>query len=166
MFKVKFCVAALFALLLFGATAFAQESKGGIPAGPDEKTLAAARHLLELTGVSKLGQQIWPTMFDALKRSQPAIPESAWDEIDNEFRAFFSSNEFLDPIAGVYARHFSEDELKQLTAFYETPLGKKMVSSLPDITRECMSIGGSIGRDVMQRAMERLKQKGYKPVTD
>ncbi|MGH9763213.1 MAG: DUF2059 domain-containing protein [Blastocatellia bacterium] len=38
-------------------------------------------------------------------------------------------NEFLDPIAAVYARHFSEDELKRLAAFYEIPPGKKMVSS-------------------------------------
>jgi uncharacterized protein len=166
MIKAKHCPVVLFVLLSFGAAAFAQGSDGGSQTSPDEKTIAAARHVLDLTGAAKLGEQLWPTMFEALKRTQPSVPESAWEEIDREFRSYFSSDEFLNSIATVYARHFNEDELKQLAAFYETPLGKKVVQNLPEIGQECFSVGASAGRDLTQRALERLKGKGYKIVAD
>lgn len=169
MAKLRLCVSALFLVLAFEAGVFAQESKSGAPIPPpqpDDKTLAAARHVLDLTGAVKLGQQIWPPMFEAMKRTQPHVPDSAWTEIDNEFRSYFSSDEFLNSIAAVYARHFTEEELKQLAAFYETPLGKKVIGSLPAIYQECFSVGASAGRDLVQRALERLKEKGYQVVTD
>ena len=33
----------------------------------------------------------------------------------------------------IYDKHFSEEELQQLVAFYESPLGKKVASVLPEI---------------------------------
>lgn len=138
---------------------------GGAPA-VDPKAIIAARHVLDLTGAAKIGNQIWPRMLELLKQSQRGIPDKAWDEIDHEFQSYFSSDDFLNSIAEVYARHFSEDELKQLAVFYETPLGKRVVESLPAISQECMSIGATAGADAAQRALRRLQEKGYKPVTD
>jgi hypothetical protein len=40
-------------------------------------------------------------------------------------------NEMLDVVAKVYARHFTEQELKDLVVFYKTPLGQKWAREEP-----------------------------------
>jgi uncharacterized protein len=169
MLKFRFGATAFFLVLFFGVNALAQQDRGGIPVpapAPDPKTLAAARRVLEATGASKMVQGLWPSVFETMKQSQPSIPEDAWESIDREFRAFFSSDEFLSQIATIYAGSFTEDELTQMAAFYETPLGKKIVAKMPEVTTQCFQLGAEAGRDLAERALKRLKDRGYKITTD
>lgn len=36
----------------------------------------------------------------------------------------------------LYIRHFNEQEMRELIAFYESPLGKKVVESMPQLTAQ------------------------------
>lgn len=164
----KFGGLALLAIFFVGTSAFAQQPQGGVP-GPapaDVKRMAAARHVLDVTGAASMGEKIWPTMMQNLKKSYPSIPEEAWKSVDHDFRAFFSSDDFLNRIATVYAEAFTEDELSQLAAFYETPVGKKSVEKTPEITLKCFQIGAQAGQEIMEKALKSLRDKGYKTETD
>jgi hypothetical protein len=52
-----------------------------------------------------------------------------------------ATTEIIVPmVVSVYAKHFSEEDLNQLIAFYESPLGKKAASVLPDIDAESQNL--------------------------
>lgn len=47
----------------------------------------------------------------------------------------------MDKLYPVYAKHFSIDEVKQLTAFYKSPLGAKTLTEMPQVINETMATG-------------------------
>ena len=47
----------------------------------------------------------------------------------------------MDKVYPVYAKHFTIDEIKQLTAFYKSPLGTKTLTEMPQVVAETMNTG-------------------------
>lgn len=91
----------------------------------------------------------------------PDVPADFWTDFQKEC----DSNTFIDMIVPVYEAHFSDDEVKQLIAFYESPIGKKLAAAQPLIVQESMTVGQKWGRQVGQRVMQRLQEKGIKHST-
>ena len=162
---MKGSLASITVLIILCATMPAPgQNKGGIP-GPDAPVspskAAAIRHLLDLTGSSKLSKQIMDELFSVLKGSSTQVPSSLWDELHAEYDTDLESGKLIDMIVPIYSRAFSEDEIKELVKFYESPIGKKVSSSLPQILRESMAVGQQWAGEVMKRIQTRLKEKGY-----
>ncbi|MGI4805246.1 MAG: DUF2059 domain-containing protein [Janthinobacterium lividum] len=44
----------------------------------------------------------------------------------------------------VYASEFSESEIKQLTKFYQSPLGKKLIEKTPELMQKGMLVGKQV----------------------
>ncbi|HEY6328519.1 MAG TPA: DUF2059 domain-containing protein [Blastocatellia bacterium] len=168
MSALKFGLFAILATLVIGTSSLAQQAQGGVPGPsiPDAKRMAAARHVLDVTGAAGMGEKIWPTMMQNLKQSFPSIPEEAWKSVDHDFRAFFSSDDLLNRIATIYAEAFDEEELNQLAAFYQTPAGKKFIEKTPEITLKSFQVGSQAGQEMMEKALKSLREKGYKVETD
>ncbi|TFW18879.1 DUF2059 domain-containing protein [Duganella callida] len=53
-------------------------------------------------------------------------------------------DEIIDQTVPIYARNFSADELKQIAAFYRTPVGQKMLANMPKLMGEGMQVGQQI----------------------
>ena len=64
-------------------------------------------------------------------------------------------DEILAETVPLYARTFTADEIKQITAFYRTPVGAKMLASMPQL----MSQGMQMGQQVVMRRIGPLMQK-------
>ena len=58
------------------------------------------------------------------------------------------SGELTELIVNVWASHFNVEELEQLRAFYETPVGQKSVRELPVTMEEARKAGADWGRQV------------------
>jgi len=75
------------------------------------------------------------------------------------------AGEFTDVLATVYAANFTAQELQDMTAFYRTPTGQKMLERLPTVMQQSMQLGQTygkkIGDEVMQRMIEELRKKGH-----
>ena len=65
----------------------------------------------------------------------------------------------LDESARIYARHFSEKDLRGLIAFYQTPLGSKLIGQLPQVTREITQLSAELASNMMVRVVEELKKQ-------
>lgn len=67
-------------------------------------------------------------------------------------------------IAAVYARHFTVGELREMIAFYESPIGRKVTESLPAVGQESMQVGMGWAMkrmpEVQRKIQERLKAEG------
>ncbi|NDJ22220.1 DUF2059 domain-containing protein [Nostoc sp. B(2019)] len=160
--KIKLLVPAivLSIVTIFHGVAFAQTPKN--PTAPTNNTQEIEktnniRQLLKITGSENLSRQIMLQLVDSLKPQYPQVPQKAWDT----FLAELKPNELMNELIPVYAKYFTNEDIKQMIAFYETPLGKKTISVLPQISQESAEIGQKYGIAAAKRALQKLEAEGY-----
>ena len=140
---------------------------------PSPEAMAAARDLAGLISqdtikdmATRLTAQIWPRIELALKAKQSITPAQA-DDLRKEFvriEVEFISKVMADtPI--IYARHFTAAELRELLAFYHTPLGQKSLKAMPEVTAEAMALVLPHMKDlqtqVLRAFVKAVKQRGF-----
>lgn len=113
--------------------------------------------LLEMTGSGKIGVQIMENMIVTFKRSAPTVPSEFWDDFMKDVKA----ETLIDMIIPVYAKHYTDEDVVQLIAFYKTPLGKKVTEKLPLISQESYVLGAEWGKKLGEQAVKKLTEKGY-----
>jgi len=101
----------------------------------------AVTEYLKIQGVSTtLGDQMTYAMADQMLGAVAAsgveindtVQEIVLAETRKQFGSRFSDIEFLtDLYAPIYAEHFSETEMRQLIAFWDSPIGKKSIKLNP-----------------------------------
>ncbi len=74
-------------------------------------------------------------------------------------------SELIDATARIYASHFTEQELKDMLAFYQSPLGKKMIVEEPKALDESMQNAATwadnLSEDVMAKMRAEMKKRGH-----
>jgi uncharacterized protein len=154
----------LFSLLVILSAPLARAQ---VPPAPD--ALAAAK---ELVVTIHLDEQFSAVLPGIIKNLKPSIVQGR-SEVDRQYDALvpimlggFKAriSELSDAAAIVYARNFSTEDLRALTAFYRTPLGQRLLQKLPTVTQEIMLVGGKFGKsvaeDMQKRMIEELRKKG------
>lgn len=116
------------------------------------------RRLLVLMGSADLGKQVVEQMFAEFKKAAPNVPEEFWDGMLDEL----DPQGFVEMTVPIYDRHFTQDDIRQLIAFYETPVGRKLTAKLPAITQEAMAAGQKWGEEIAQRVVTRLQAQEQK----
>jgi hypothetical protein len=61
-----------------------------------------------------------------------------------------------------YEKYFTHADIKELIRFYESPIGKKLISVQPKIMQECMVAGQEWGRKLGEKVAKKLQEQGYK----
>lgn len=115
------------------------------------------RKVMEISGAGVNGVQVMETMVGQFKQALPDVPDEFWKEAMKEV----SADALIDLIVPIYDKHFTHAEIKQMIAFYETPVGKKLSTTLPLITQEAMAAGQKWGEEIGQNVVEKLRKKGY-----
>jgi hypothetical protein len=120
---------------------------------------ADIRRLLEATGTTTLMQQVMDNMQKSLKpvltNSFPPgeYREKLVDLFFEKFRSKLDSKRLLDLAVVRYDEQFSDEDIKGLISFYETPLGQKAVSALPKLTAELQQDGQTLGQQTGRDSM-------------
>ena len=114
------------------------------------------RRLLVLTGSDKLAEQIMDQMMATL--DEDGSDKGFWDG----FRAEIDTEELIRMTIPIYDKHLTHDEIKGLIAFYQTPLGAKLIEKLPAIAQDSMLVGMKWGEEVAERAMAKLEERRKK----
>jgi hypothetical protein len=74
-------------------------------------------------------------------------------------------SELVDAAARIYASHFTEQELKDLLAFYQSPLGKKAIAEEPKALDESMNYAGTwadnLSLQVIDSMRAEMKKRGH-----
>lgn len=131
---------------------------------PKEKraTVAEIKRLLAATNALATGKEIVTSVLDGLSTALPEVPDSVWKEL----RVSVDWNEITDSLIPIYRRQFDQKEIKKLTKFYESDLGKKFVAAQPTLIKESMDICESIALDFEKRMTAKLAEKGYRSQSD
>ena len=143
-------------------------------ASPEAHNEAAA--LTEMIGVSKQGQQLIgmmrqqivqlvmragakPPAGDPTKPPELMKGEDAVKIVDELIMPDFVAQQadLTNQIIDVWANNFSIDDIKALRAFYQTPLGQKLIATLPAVTDQGMRAGQAWGQRVYQVSIQKNK---------
>jgi uncharacterized protein len=135
----------------------------------DADRLAAAKELMEITGSAKQFDVILPLIMQQIENAFVQLKPEHADAIKEIFKLASSKfterkQEAFDQVSVVFAERFTAGELKEIIAFYKTPIGAKLIKAQPEIAQKSMAIGQAwgrkIGQDVEQEVRAQLKQRG------
>jgi uncharacterized protein len=129
--------------------------------GVDSAKVVAIRRLLDVMGARASMAAVMQTRMDMLKRQMPDVPAEFWTQLMAEAKG----EELINLVIPIYDQHYSIEEIKALTTFFESPTGRKFVAEQPAMLRESMAVGAAWGREAGARIMKKLEDAGYKPPT-
>ena len=136
-----------------------QEQASKSSAKVDREKEAAIRKLFEIQGTQKSMAQVIAGMTENMKPmlSKMLPPGDYQDKLIplffEKFQSKLKTDDLLDLIIPIYDKYLSKEDIDGLAQFYQTPLGKKMISVLPQVLIEsqtaAMNMGEQIGRQSM-----------------
>ncbi|MBC7452621.1 MAG: DUF2059 domain-containing protein [Massilia sp.] len=92
---------------------------------------------------------------EAMAKASREIPQAAV-----AMGAIFNDPALMEELVAefvpLYARHFTAVEIRQLAAFYKTPVGTKMMALTPQISGEAMQISQRIMSPRVSAAIEKV----------
>jgi hypothetical protein len=118
---------------------------------PSAEALTAARELVSVVSnstsvelVANLTRQAWPQLEASLRSRNPKIDAATLVELRTQFERLHivAVREALNDAIPVYARHFTAEEMRAISAFYRTPAGMKAMAVMPRITTELFASMG------------------------
>jgi uncharacterized protein len=122
-------------------------------AQPSQDRIAAAHDLLEAAGQQAIMEGAMEVMLQAQLESNPELRE-----FEPVLREFFSRylnwNLLRDGYARIYAERFTTQELREITAFFRTPTGRKMALETPAMMQE----GGRLGEQAVENNIAELQR--------
>ena len=124
--------------------------------------MAAAREYLEVVNIQKVAATGAETMMEQQIDSNPQMaPYRA--AMMSWAREIFASDEARDAFSRLYAEEFTEAELRELTAFFRTPLGKRLADSQTSMARRGSELGRKLAEAHQGDLMARLAAVKVKP---
>jgi uncharacterized protein len=115
------------------------------------------KKLMDVTGSGKMGVQVVQSLMPSFQRAHPAVPQQFWDD----FAKAVKPEDLVDLVVPIYDKYYSEEDIDQIIAFYNSPVGKKMISTLPMVMQESMAAGQTWGKQLADKVAQELKEKGY-----
>jgi hypothetical protein len=147
--NLRFSIAGLILLLCLMPAVMAQ---GGLTLAKEKNI----RKLLAMTDASGIFKRSLESQIGMMKKTSTQVPSKYWDELLKEVDA----DKFIELLLPIYDKHFSNEELEGIIAFYETPVGKKLVSTLPQVMEESGAAGAIYGQEVAARVIKRMQAEG------
>ena len=141
--------AVVFTMAMFTGLASAEE--------PTPAAVAVAKELIVLKGSTQLWDAVVPGVIEQVK----AVFMQAQLRTEYAPRA----SQLVDQVAQLYARTFTEQELKDALTFYKSPLGRKIVNEEPKVLddgfRRIQQWANKFSEEVMSKMRAEMKKKGY-----
>ena len=153
--------AALLSLMLIAAPVQAQEPSAG--------HLAAARELMDTTGVLNPVNELIPTFTDQIRKQNLTRPELSKD-LEDVLKAIqpemqLQRQQVTNVVSRTYAKWMTEAELKEVAAFFKTPAGVKYVQTQPvvldDLVKEMHTWTQELAEYMMVRVRAEMSKRGH-----
>jgi len=97
----------------------------------------------------------------AYRKQYTSVPEEVWKTITSDLKKDFGPDRLGKTLAPIYANHFTDGEIRQLTAFFRSPVGRKWVAVMPEIQRETYNVGDGYGYLMGEQVNKILIAKGF-----
>jgi len=138
---------------------------------PSPAALKMAGEISKLTGADEVFAPLIPGVIEQARlffvQQNPTLTNDA-TAVANDLRKEYEPRlqEVYSKVTQIYASHFSEQELKDILAFYTSPAGKKLLAEQPKVVDESLKFAqewsASLSDEVIGKMREGLKKKGHK----
>ena len=150
---MKFRIAVLLTVVLMCTSLFAQN----VTSSADAKHQKIVT-LIKMTGTPDVMVTAIRQQIHLAKKTLP-LPPKAQDDFETEFLNEIKVDDLVQLVVPVYDKYYTEAEIDQLTAFYKSPLGQKMVASLPMMMQETSKAGATLGAQIGVRVGQKIEAK-------
>lgn len=103
-----------------------------------------------------------PRLDAAAKQARLAEMEKRLPAATAAIRTLFRdpavTDEILEAMVPVYARHYTLDEVRQLSAFYKTPVGHKSLVVMPQLMAESMAVSNQVLGPRLNKLMQSISK--------
>jgi hypothetical protein len=162
-FSLAVFIAALFCAGISPFKAQAQQ--------PSPAAIAIAREMVIVKGAAAMTQPLAFGVIESAKDGFVPTNPNLMRELNEVATALHKeldakgNNEALDQLARAYANRFTEQELKDLVAFYKTPLGQKLTREEPVALQEglqnAQNWADTFSKTVIARIRTEMQKKGH-----
>jgi uncharacterized protein len=137
-------------------------------AAPSANAVAMAKEIITLkaVGFDTIGPSVVEKAKAVFLGANPLLGKDL-NEIATKLRADYAPR-FAEPLntaAKTYASKFTEPELKELLAFYRSPIGKKVVVQEPEILQQSMAIvdrwAEDLSQEIIIKMRAEMKKRGH-----
>ncbi|HEX3503892.1 MAG TPA: DUF2059 domain-containing protein [Xanthobacteraceae bacterium] len=169
----RYLAATLFGLALIGVAHPAVAQTTSPPASapqPSPGALLLAKQIVQVKNVKAVFDPIIPGVVKKTRdlflqtnfMYQKDIDEVAFN-VEKQYAPRVT--ELVDASARIYATHFTEQELRDLLAFYQSPLGQKALAEEPKVLDQSMVFAGTwadnLSSEIIQAMRVELKKRGH-----
>lgn len=133
LFQVIMCVIALFALI---SPSSAQDNQDKTVT---EEYKSALKKIMEISGTSTTTDDLFPKLLSVMKLNAPEKDEAYWNEFAKKWKEKIG-NRVIEICAPVYQKHLTLEDLKAVTDFYDSPVGKRYKEGTVSVMREAMPL--------------------------
>lgn len=156
------------ALCLAGNAAHARQASPPPPAAaskasPETRALAE-RYFKAIhydTLLNQMMDQMVPTMIETMRKQTPSVTDEQSRLISET--VLETTHEMTDkmkaPMLDAVAEVFSEQELRDLVAFYEGPSGQALIAKTPELTQKMMTQMPAIMAETQTKMLQKLCAK-------
>ena len=149
-------------LLMFVPAAYSQQ--------PSAAAIASAKELMAATGATTVFTPLIAGVVEQAKllflQQDPSLAKDL-NEITAQMRTDLAPrfSQLTDEVAKLYATSFTEDELKAILTFYQSPVGKKLLERQPRIVDGSMQFAqdwaNKLSDEVTAKMRNELKKRGH-----
>lgn len=130
---------------------------GNAASAQDKSKKENVRELMKAMGAEKQMTQMMKMMINSYKTNTPNVSEEFWDEFLKEVK----TDELIDLLIPIYEKNFTDEEILDLTRFYKSAIGQKLLEKNPAIMQESYAIGQEWGKKLGEKVVSKLQAKGY-----
>jgi len=137
---------------------------------PSAASLAIAKQLITTTGSNAVFNPLIAGVVEQAKllflQQDPGLAKDL-NEVAAKLRTDLQPrfSELNDEVARLYATNFSEQELKDILAFYQSPAGKKLLVTQPKVIDSSMAFAqtwaNKLSDEVIAKIRDEMKKKGH-----
>lgn len=149
-------------LALASPAAYAQQTSA--------TAIATAKEIVAITGATTLFNPLISGVVEQAKllflQQNPALSKDL-NEIAAKLRSDLAPRfqELVNDVAKNYATSFTEQELKDILAFYKTPAGRKLISDHTKVVDASLKFAqtwaNTLSEQVIAKMRDELKKKGH-----
>jgi uncharacterized protein len=157
--------AVMFFCLVLPATSRAQESASGTPATKEDVEAylkVMNSHEMMINMVNAMSKPMHQMIHQQFLKDRDKLPPDFEQHMNNMMDDMFKNMPFDDMIQAMvptYQKHFSKEDLAEMSAFYSTPTGQKILKEMPAIMSESMQNVMPVMSKYMETVRDRVQQE-------
>lgn len=122
----------------------------------DIKRMLEVMHAVDRS--TEVGRQMFDSMRPMLQSTLPNTPnrDKIIDTYENKLATIFQSEEYQEGAIAAYAKYFNDEDIQELTKFYQTPIGQKFNDNVAAFSGDMIRMGQALARQRIPGMLQEL----------